>query len=229
MEESTSVIPGSELSELFVDGLDLEQVWEQNKNMQNIPIVKHYTKVFSNADALDEINLIKDGSESDGDSNSNDDGTSGSSDSDENDSDSEDDSKSSSADEEVPYNDEGSNDVKDTRNKLQKSSSGEDDDVDHDLKERIKLNTEQEKFFNFEDFEKFADGNEDLGEIDDSVDIYESMYGEEQVGEEDGSSSEEELEDGVDLKKEGSSIGTEIREKKNPRLTVKFNPRRTKQ
>ena len=72
-EESTSVIPGSELSELFVDGLDLEQVWEQI-NMQNIPIVKHYTKVFSNADALDEINLIKDGSESDDDNNSNDDG-----------------------------------------------------------------------------------------------------------------------------------------------------------
>ena len=211
-EESTSVIPGSELSELFVDGLDLEQVWEQI-NMQNIPIVKHYTKVFSNADALDEINLIKDGSESDDDSSSNDDGSSGSSDSDENDSDSEDGSKSSSADEEVPYNDEGSGDVKDTRNKLQKSSPGEDDDVDHDLKERIKLNTEQEKFFNFEDFEKFADGNEDLGEIDDSVDIYESMYGEEQLGEEDGSSSEEEFEDGVDLEKEeGISMGTEIRE-----------------
>ena len=226
-EESTSVIPGSELSELFVDGLDLEQVWEQI-NMQNIPIMKHYTKVFSNADALDEINLIKDGSGSDGDSSSNVDGTSGSSDSDENDSDSEDDSKSSSADEEVPYNDEGSNDVKDTRNKLQRSSSGEGDDVDHDLKERIKLNTEQEKFFNFEDFEKFADGNEDLGEIDDSVDIYESMYGEEQVGEEDGSSSEEEFEDGVDLEKEGSSIGTEIREKKNPRLTVQVQPEENK-
>ena len=107
--------------------------------MQNIPIVKHYTKVFSNADALDEINLIKDGSESDDDNNSNDDGISGSSDSDENDSDSEDGSKSSSADEEVPYNDKGSNDVKDTRNKLQKSSPGEDDDVDHDLKEKNKV------------------------------------------------------------------------------------------
>ena len=76
------------------------------------------------------------------------------------------------------------------------------------------MNTEQEKFFNFEDFEKFADGNEDLGEIDDSVDIYESMYGEEQLGEEDGSSSEEEFEDGVDLEKEeGISMGTEAREK----------------
>ena len=111
---------------------------------------------------------------------------------------------------------------------MQRSSSGEGDDVDHDLKERIKLNTEQEKFFNFEDFEKFADGNEDLGEIDDSVDIYESMYGEEQVGEEDGSSSEEEFEDGVDLEKEGSSIGTEIREKKNPRLTVQVQPEENK-
>ena len=57
------------------------------------------------------------------------------------------------------------------------------------------------------DFEKFADGNEDLGEIDDSVDIYESMYGEEQVGEEDGSSSEEEFEDGVDLEKKKAVHG----------------------
>ena len=28
-DESTSVIPGSELSELFIDGLDFEQIWEQ--------------------------------------------------------------------------------------------------------------------------------------------------------------------------------------------------------
>ena len=92
--------------------------------MQKYSNTEALYKVFSNADALDEINLIKDGSGSDGDSSSNVDGTSGSSD-DENDSDSEDDSKSSSADEEVPYNDKGSNDVKDTRNKLQRSSSGE--------------------------------------------------------------------------------------------------------
>ena len=40
-DESTSVIPGSELSELFIDGLDFEQIWEQI-NMQNIPIINHY-------------------------------------------------------------------------------------------------------------------------------------------------------------------------------------------
>ena len=59
--------------------------------MQNIPIMKHYTKVFSNADALDDINLIKGEDAPDNDnSSSNDDGSSGSSDSDKSDSDSED-------------------------------------------------------------------------------------------------------------------------------------------
>ena len=126
-------------------------------------------------------------------------------------------------DEEVPYNDSNKN----TRNNIRrKKKDDEEEDVDDDLKEKIKLNMEQDKFFNFEDFEKFADGQEDLGELDESVDIYATMYGEENVEDEDEeeeddavnkgnnnnnndddddmSSSDEEFEDGIDLEKQGN-------------------------
>ena len=229
-DESTSVIPGSELSELFIDGLDFEQIWEQI-NMQNIPIIKHYETALNDEETLNDITLIEeedDDSDNDSDSgsdsesnnnmNANSDSNSSSSSNSDSDDDNDDD------DEEVPYNDSNKN----TRNNIRrKKKDDEEEDVDDDLKEKIKLNMEQDKFFNFEDFEKFADGQEDLGELDESVDIYATMYGEENVEDEDEeeeddavnkgnnnnnnndddddmSSSDEEFEDGIDLEKQGN-------------------------
>jgi U3 small nucleolar RNA-associated protein MPP10 len=236
--DSTSVIPGSELSELFVDGLDLEQIWEQI-NMQNIPIMKHYSMVLNDEELLNNINLMEmddDDEEgthsSDNEDNSASSSSSSSSDDDNNNNNSDgSDSEGQSDDqeeddEEVSYNDMNQK-SKNTRNNVQRKVT---DDVDEDLKEKIKLNMEQDKFFNFEDFEKFADGHEDLGELGESVDIYESMYGddngddsdeegdnddedeqENNIGiakNDDGdmSSSDEEFEDGIDLEKQGKAL-----------------------
>lgn len=152
------------LNELFVEGLDLEQVWEQIK-MDNRTFIEYAQTI---ADELANVDLpcvdetveeeLAEGHDRE-ESNS---------------SENEQDRPVQNSPSPTTSGDEQDGEV----SALQKPSSTTTAKVQRKKKSTTKasLHSGDDAFFNMNEFEAFADGKEDLGELDSDVDMYGGMY-----------------------------------------------------
>ena len=194
------------LNELYVEGLDLEQVWEQIKmdNRTYLEYAQTTAAELASADLprFDET-VEEEMAEGHGREESN---------SSENEQDHPDVQNSPS-----PTTSEDEEDGE--ASALRKPFSVTTEKVQNKKKSKASFDSGNDTFFNMNEFEAFADGKEDLGELDSDVDIYGGMYMMESGSDSDeeetvvsrnstnhlhsDSSEEEDFGDGVDLEREG--------------------------